>query len=501
MSVVGLPSPWPCPRPRSPFRPGRRRGGSHRGRGRPRTTSMRSAVTVQPVAPGGDVPHVVRPLLAAADELLPVGGEREGVQRPAVSQPAVAEPGDGACRERLPESRPPRAGGALPARRRSPASVGPAAPGRRGSGRWPRLPRGRPQVRRRSARRRTRAICRWTPSARIATAGGTAPAPPAAAHPARTAAAARAAGTGTARATPPAAGSPARARRARNIARPRDSRPATVPSGQPSSAAASRSDRPSSSQRTTGARYLVGRPATAASIASRNSPAWVGGWESGRAISRSLARRRAARARAFRAVRRATPNSQLPTTARSARAAAFRARTTNVAWKASSASGPGPEDPAADPEHRRPVPLDKEGERGLVPAVREPAQQDPVGGGRSGRPGRPPPQMEQELAPAPRPHAPLKVARPGRHEKCRPARRIIRFFVGFGEFRPARTRAERDWMPAATYLRRPTSFLADCVRLGDGWQSNGYRPSILDRSRGHRSLAARSPLHSLRPDS
>ncbi len=158
----------------------------------------------------------------------------------------------------------------------------------------------------------------------------------------------------TTRAESAATGSetPREARRSRSRALARASRLESVPSGMPSRRAASGRGTPSSSQRTTGPRCRAGRRASSSSRISRSSSGksssggstWIG------ALTRSsLALRRAARVRASFAVRTATPYSQLATFSRRTTEAAFRARTRNVAWKASSAS-------CASPRMRRQTP-------------------------------------------------------------------------------------------------------------------------------------------------
>ena len=142
---------------------------------------------------------------------------------------------------------------------------------------------------------------------------------------------------------------PRRTRRFASSARPRASRPATVPSGQPRCFAASRRVLPSRSQSTMGSRYFSGRQLSSSSKSGNQSSRAVSPCASDRAIACSFTRRRAAAPLAFQAVRRATPCSQSPRTARDFSEAALRMRTRKVAWKASSAS-------AAFPRTRRQTP-------------------------------------------------------------------------------------------------------------------------------------------------
>ena len=123
-------------------------------------------------------------------------------------------------------------------------------------------------------------------------------------------------------------------------------------------------------------------------------------------------RRRASWCFAHRAVRIATPYSQLPSRSGSRIDRALRARTRKTAWKASSACCTVAQELPADAQHHRPVPGHQRGEGGLAGGVAprgEPLEELPVGEPRHRAaleerpelpdhryvPGMPPPHEEQ----------------------------------------------------------------------------------------------------------
>ena len=192
---------------------------------------------------------------------------------------------------------------------------------------------------------------------------------------------------------------PRRTRRSRSCCRPRLSRLLTVPSGQPSCRAASSSERSSRSQST------IGRGSARAGDRARRGSSGGG---RGRRADRAWRRRAPAGDRTIgargcvagprpigrtAATRWATPCSQGPTDSRLRIEPAWRSRTRNVAWKASSASCGSPRTPRQTRSTIGAVPLDQQGEGRLglgVPVAagaaegRDPIQQLAVGQARQG---------------------------------------------------------------------------------------------------------------------
>jgi len=178
-------------------------------------------------------------------------------------------------------------------------------------------------------------IIESTPSVRVTTAWGTGEVPNTTAVVSRT----RAGGRPSAGSITGGAETPRRASRLRSRARARLNRLETVPTGHPSALAASAWVCPSSSHRTTGSRNRSGNLVSSSWTSADRSGSGSCGARAGRVSSCSVVAiaTREDRSRSFRAAFTATRCSHAPTlTPRTE--PAFRAKTRNVAWNASSTS-------------------------------------------------------------------------------------------------------------------------------------------------------------------